>query len=296
MRRAIDEGITRRMELEQALAIEEACRQEAEGAIAPLREANLDLTGKLQRAEDGLRLVEQVGARVAAAEERLQDLERQVSEYDAKLECHAAALESLAPYPDCMMDLEDQVGNLQREVDCLRDVELEGGEMEQLKKELAEERARLSDYAEVRARVAETEERLQDLERQVRERDTELECRATALESLAPYPDHMVDLEDQVGNLQREVDRLRDVELEAGEREEEMERLKKELAEEWARSSDFAEVCIRMRAAAETHRDKLAKARRDGTDKAVDLYLRTYHFQEKMNKAYALTSIRIVVK
>ncbi|XP_061993606.1 uncharacterized protein LOC133711513 [Rosa rugosa] len=198
IRRVIDEGIARRMELEQALAIEEARRQEAEGTVAPLREANLDLTGKLQRAEDGLRLVEQV-----------------------------------------------------------------------------------------RARVAEAEERLQDLERQVRERDVELELRAAALESLAPYPDRVVDLEGQVGNLQREVDQLRDVELEAGEREAEMERLRKELAEERARSSDFAEEYLCLRAAAETHKNKLAKARLDGAEKAVDLYIRKNHFREKMNKAFS---------
>ncbi|XP_040367014.1 uncharacterized protein LOC121050557 [Rosa chinensis] len=55
MRRAIDKGITRRMELERSLAVEESCRQEAENVVAPLRQSNLDLTGKLQRAEVGLK-------------------------------------------------------------------------------------------------------------------------------------------------------------------------------------------------------------------------------------------------
>lgn len=145
MRWVIDEGISRRMEPELALAIEEVRRQEAEDFFALLREANLDLTGKLQWVEDGLKLVVQVRARVANAKECLQDFERQVRERDAELELRAAALESLAPYPDCVVDLEGQVGNLQREVDCLQDVELEAGEreaeMERLRKELAKHRA-----------------------------------------------------------------------------------------------------------------------------------------------------------
>ncbi|XP_062014546.1 uncharacterized protein LOC133731107 [Rosa rugosa] len=198
MRRAIDDGIMRRMELERSPAVEEARRQEAEGTIAQLREANLDLTGRLQRAEDGLKVVDQV-----------------------------------------------------------------------------------------RARVTEAEEHLRELERQVRDRDAELELRAATLESLAPFPNRVVELEGQVGTLQMEVDRLRDVELEVGKREAEMERLRKELAEQQARASDFAEEFIRLRAAAETHRDKLHKARRDGADKAVDLYLRSDHFQEKLNKAFS---------
>ncbi|XP_062021096.1 uncharacterized protein LOC133737580 [Rosa rugosa] len=121
MRRVIDEGIARRMELERSLAMEEAHLQEAEGAIAPLR------------------------ARVGEAEEGLQELERQAQERDAELELRVAALESLAPYPDRVVELEGQVGNLQRKVDHLRDVELEAGEreaeMERLRKELAEQQS-----------------------------------------------------------------------------------------------------------------------------------------------------------
>ncbi|XP_061994002.1 uncharacterized protein LOC133711950 [Rosa rugosa] len=206
MRRAIDEGIARRMELEQSLVVEEARRQEAEDEIAPLKESNLELTGKLQRAEDGLKAVDQV-----------------------------------------------------------------------------------------RARVSEAKERLQELERQVRDRDAKLELRAAALESLAPFPDRVVELEGQVGTLRREVDRLRDVELEAGEREAEMERLRNELAEQQTQASSFAEDSIRLRAAAETHFNKLQKAKRDGADKEVDFYLLSDHFQERMNKAFldgALHSIR----
>ncbi|XP_062030690.1 uncharacterized protein LOC133746539 [Rosa rugosa] len=144
MRRAIDDGITRRMELEQSLAMEGSRRREAEDAVAPLRKSNLDLTCKLQRAEVGLKALEEVRAQAREAEERMQDLERQVSERDAELELRDARLLSLDPYPDRVLELEGQVGTLQREIDRLRNVECQAGqkdaELEQLRKELVEQR------------------------------------------------------------------------------------------------------------------------------------------------------------
>ncbi|XP_024189844.1 uncharacterized protein LOC112193832 [Rosa chinensis] len=98
IRRAVDEGIARRMELERSLAVEEARRQEAKDVIAPLGESNLDLTRKLQRAEDGLKALDQVRAWVGEGEECLQELERQVRERDAELELPSASLESLAHF------------------------------------------------------------------------------------------------------------------------------------------------------------------------------------------------------
>ncbi|XP_062021271.1 uncharacterized protein LOC133737790 [Rosa rugosa] len=124
MQREIDDGIVRRMELERSLAVEVSRRREAEEAVVPLRKSNLDLTGKLQQAEDR----------------------------DAELELRGAALESLAPYPNRVVELEEQLRALQREVSRLRVGERQAGEkdaeLELLRKEVDEERSRASTFAD----------------------------------------------------------------------------------------------------------------------------------------------------
>ncbi|XP_024164045.1 disease resistance protein RPV1-like [Rosa chinensis] len=101
MRRVIDDGIARRMELERSLAVEESQRREAK------------------------------------------DADRQVQDRNAKLELRGATSESLAPYPDRVVELEGQLGTLGREVDRLRVIKCQAGErdveLERLRKEVDEE-------------------------------------------------------------------------------------------------------------------------------------------------------------